>query len=237
MTTGLNDMSQQKAAKIAGISWLIVIAAGTFAEFFIRMRLIVPGDAGATANNILASLWLFRTSIASDIIMLVFDVVVALALFVLLKHVHKGLALLAAFFRLVMNAILGINLINLLIAVQFIHGARSLAMFNADQLHALSTVFLNAHGSGYDVSLVFFGIHLFIIGYLVFKSSSMPRILGILIVAASLGYVIDSFANVLVSEETVAITIIANTLIAIAVIAELSLSVWFIVRGSTLADR
>ena len=105
MTNRLPDISQRKAARIAGFGWLIIIIAGIFAEFVIRMQLIVPGDAATTANNIMDSEWLFRISIVSDLIMLAFDVVVALALYVVLKPVNRSLALLAAIFRLVMDAI------------------------------------------------------------------------------------------------------------------------------------
>jgi hypothetical protein len=229
-------MSQRKAARIAGIAWIIVIITGLFAEFYIRMRLIVPGDAAATAKNISEMAWLFRSSVVSDIFMLAFDAVVALALFMLLKAVHKSLALLALIFRMVMNVILGVNLVNLMIALQLSNGTMLLTLFNMDQLHALSSVFLNAHSTGYDISLVFFGIHLFIVGYLIYKSSHLPKVLGILLFSASLGYVIDSFAGILLSSDQVVVTVIASILIAVAVIAELSLSVWLIWRAPKIPE-
>ena len=99
MTIRIDDISQRTVAKIAGFGYLIIIIAGIFAEFFVRSALIVPGDATATAGNIMASEGLYRIGIAGDLVMLVCDVVVAWALYVLLKPVNKGLALLAAFFR------------------------------------------------------------------------------------------------------------------------------------------
>jgi hypothetical protein len=229
-------MPQSKAARITGISWLIIIVAGIVAEFVIRMPLIVPGDAAATAGNITDSEWLFRISIVSDLIMLFFDVVVALALYVLLKPINRSLALLAAFFRLVMNAILGINLVNLTSAIVFSGGSPYLEVFEPDQLQALALHFLKAHSSGYDIGLVFFGVHLFIVGYLVFKSDSLPRILGILLLFASFGYIIDSLANVLLSDEHPVVSIAASILIFLALVAELSLSIWLIVKGSKIAN-
>lgn len=221
---------------MAGIAWLIIIVTGILAEFFIRANLIVTGDAAQTAGNIIASEGLFRASIASDIVMLVFDVVVALALYVLLRPVNRGLALLAAFFRLVMNAILGINLLNLLVALQLAGGAQYASVFDTEQLHALSALFINAQSSGYDLSLVFFGIHLIIVAYLMFKSGYMPRVLGVLLFAASFGYLINSFANVLLPRDVAVISIFATVLIVVAVAAELSLSVWLVVRASKIPD-
>ena len=236
MTNRIPDISQRKAARIAGFGWLIIIIAGIFAEFVIRMQLIVPGEAAATANNIMNSEWLFRISIVSDLIMLAFDVVVALALYVLLKPVNKSLALLATFFRLVMDAILGINLLNLTVALLLLRAADYLTVFETDQLYAQALLFLNAHSSGYDLGLVFFGLHLLVLGYLVYKSGYVPRILGLLLIITSFGYLIDSFANVLLPEEEAIIATIAAILIALAVIAELSLSLWLLFKGAKVPE-
>jgi hypothetical protein len=236
MTNRLPDISQRKAARIAGFGWLIIIIAGIFAEFVIRMQLIVPGDAATTANNIMDSEWLFRISIVSDLIMLAFDVVVALALYVVLKPVNRSLALLAAIFRLVMDAILGINLLNLIVALLLLRGADYLTVFETDQLHAQALLFLNAHSSGYDLALVFFGLSLLVLGYLVFKSGYIPRILGVLLIIASFGYLIDSFANVLLPQDEAIITMIASILIVLAIIAELSLSLWLIIKGGKIPE-
>ena len=236
MTNRIADISQRKAAIVAGSAWLIIIILGIFAEFFIRMQLIVPGDAATTANNIMASELLFRIAIASDLIMLTFDVVVVLALYVLLKQVNNSLALLAAFFRLVMAAILGINLLNLFFVLLLLSGADYLIVFDTDQLHALVLVFLNAHSHGYDIALVFFGLHLLVLGYLVFKSGYLPKILGVLLIFASLGYLIDSFANLFLPNDETIISLIAIFLILIAVVAELSLSLWLILKSDKIPE-
>ncbi len=91
--------ANKKTARVAGFLYLTIIIAGIFAEFFVRQSLIVPGDATATANNIMASEGLFRIGIASDLIMIMCDVALALAFYALLKPVSNSLSLLAAFFR------------------------------------------------------------------------------------------------------------------------------------------
>jgi hypothetical protein len=197
MKNHVHNTAQRKVARVAGLLYLIIIIAGIFAEFFVRQSLIVPGDATTTANNIMASEMLFRAGIASDLLMIIADVALALVFYVLFKAVSNALAMLAAFFRLAQAAVLGINLLNLFFALGLLSGADYLAVFGADQLDAFSMLFLNAHSIGYSIGLVFFGVNLFILGYLVFKSGYFPRILGVLLIAASLGYLIDSFAKVL----------------------------------------
>ena len=236
MTNLIADISQRQAARVAGFGWLLIIITGIFAEFFIRMELIVEGDAAATANNIMDSESLFKISIALDLIMLTVDVMVGLALYVLLKPVNKSLALLATFFRFAMAIILVINLLNLVFVLQLLSGAGYLTVFGTDQLHALVLLFLNAHGHGYDIGLVFFGLHLFVLGYLVFKSGYLPRILGFLLIFASFGYLIDSFANLFLSNDEAIISLIAIFLIMIAVVAELSLSLWLIFKSDQIPE-
>ena len=159
--------------------------------------LIVPGDAATTANNIMANEWQFRLGILGFIIMVVFDVVVAWALYVLLKPVNKSLSLFAAWFRLVNATIFGIALYNIISVLQLLSGADYLTAYETGQLHAQVMLFLDAFNHTWLIGLVFFGVHLFVLGYLIFRSGYIPRILGILLIIAALAYLIDSFANFL----------------------------------------
>jgi hypothetical protein len=231
MINSIADLSPRKTARIAGFGYLVIIITGIFAEFFVRSKMVVPGDAAATANHIVASEELFRTSIASDLIMLLSDVIVAWALYVLLKPVNKSLALLATFFRLVHAAIYGINLLNLFFVLQFLSGNQYLSVFETGQLQALVLVFLNAHQYGYDIGLVFFGFHCLVLGYLVFRSGFLPSILGILLVIAAIGYLINSFARFLITNYEVYETIFTLVVFIPAFIAELSFTLWLLLKG------
>lgn len=223
--------SSKKTARIAGVLYLIIIIAGIFAEFFVRSRLIVPGDAAATANKITASGSLFRIGIAADLVMIASDVALALVFYVLFKPVSNSLSLLAAFFRLVQAAVLAINLLALFFVLQLLNGVDYLSVFSPDQLHALALLFLNAHGTGYSIGLVFFGINCFVLGYLVIKSGYFPRILGILLIFASLGYLIDSFAKVLLSDYENYEATFTLVVFAPAFIGELSMCLWLLIKG------
>ncbi|MBN2227691.1 MAG: DUF4386 domain-containing protein [candidate division Zixibacteria bacterium] len=231
MINRIDDISQRALARIAGFGYLIIIVAGIFAEFFVRSALIVPGDATATANNIMISGGLYRIGIAGDLVMLVCDAIVAWALYVLLKPINKNLALLAAIFRLLHATINGINLLNMLFPLFILSGAGYFAGFTVEQLHALVMLFLDAHAYGYVIALAFFGIHCLILGYLILKSQYLPKGLGLLMIAASLGYLIDSFAHILMSNYADYAMIFLPVVAIPAIIAELSFCLWLLFVG------
>jgi hypothetical protein len=225
------DTSQRRVARVAGVLYLVIIVTGIFAEFFIRQSLKVPGDATATATNIMASEGLFRVGIAADLIMILSDVALALAFYVLLKPVSQPLSLLAALFRLGQATILGINLLNLFFALQLLSGADYLTAFSADQLHTMALVFLNAHSTGYSLAMVLFALSLLVLGYLVFKSGYIPKILGILLIVASVGYLIDSFASFLLPNYKAYETIFVLVVFLPAFIGELAMCLWLLIKG------
>jgi hypothetical protein len=165
-------------ARIAGLLYLVVAICGGFAEF-VRTSLIESGDATATARNILDNEWLFRVSFASDLVAFSADVALALLLYALLRPVNATLALLAAFFRLAQGAVLGINLLNQFFALLVLSGESYLDVFEPSQLDALALLFLEAHGYGYLIGLVFFALSNLVLGYLVLKSRFLPWILGV----------------------------------------------------------
>ena len=219
-------------ARVAGVLYLIIIITGIFAEFFVRQRLIDPGNAVATAGKIMASEWLFRVGIGADLMMIICDVALALLFYLLLKPVNRSLSMLAAFFRLIQAAVLAVNMLNLVFVLNFLSGADYLAVFNNGQLPALALLFLQTHGIGYSIGLVFFAIHCFILGYLLFKSGYFPKILGILLIIAGSGYLIDSFARVLLSNYANYENILTLVVFIPAFVGELSLCLWLIVRGA-----
>lgn len=229
MMTTENMNSLKKIARVTGVLYLIIIVCAGFSEGYVRSTLIVPGDATATANNIVASEWLFRVGFVSDLIAFLSDLVVSVLLYVLLKPVSKTLSLVAAFLRLLAHpAIASINLLNHFAALLLLSGADYLTAFEPEQLHALVLLFLNAHHYGYLIGGAFFGLHCLILGYLLFKSDFFPRMLGVLLIVASFGYLIESFGNFLFPNyEALLVWVVAVP----AVIAELSLCLWLLIKG------
>jgi hypothetical protein len=115
------------------------------------------------------------------------DIVVAWALYILLKPVNKSLSLLTAWLRIVYAAILGIALVNLTNVIQLLSGAGYLVAIETNQLNAQVMLSLNTFNDGWNVGMVIFGFHLLLLGYLVFKSGFIPKFIGILIIIASFG--------------------------------------------------
>src|ERR687883_1833127 len=224
--------SPQVYARVAGVIWVIVAVLAPFAEFFVRQRLIVPGNVAATAENIVASESLFRAGFASDLVVFVIEVGLAAVLFVLFRPVSPILALVMSFARLAMVTILGLNLLNMLTALQLLTSAEYAAAFEKGQLQAMAFVFLNAQSSGYALGMVFFGLHLGVLGYLVYQSGFLPRILGILMVVSALGYLADSFTGFLVPQQS---DTLATVVVVTALIGELPLTLWLLIKGVNVA--
>ena len=218
-------------SKIAGVGYLIIFITGIFANFFVLQQLTVPGDAAATANNISNSGFLFRTGILGFIIMVVFDVILAWALYLLLSPVNRQLSLLAAWLRLVNATIFGVALFQLFGILKISSGADYLQAADAGQLDTQVMLHLDAFNHTWLIGLVFFGIHLSILGYLIFKSGYMPRILGLLLIVASAGYLTDSFANFLMPNYNDYKEVFSMAVILPGVIGELMLTLWLLSKG------
>lgn len=189
--------SIKKTARIAGLLTLMLVVFAPFSMIYVPSTLIVPGDATATAHRMMASEGLFRLGMVSDSIVFLIEVVLTVLLYVLLKPVSKTLSLVAAFSRLAMTIIQGINLLNHFIVLLLLSDAGYLTVFTPDQLYALVLLFLNAHDYVVLIWGLFFGLHLFVLGYLVYKSGYIPGIVGILLIIASLSYLLQSFGNIL----------------------------------------
>ncbi len=219
---------QGRYARAAGALYLIIIMLGIFSEVGVRSQLVVRGDAAATAANIMRSEMLFRIGFVSDIVVFLCDVAVAALLFVLLRPVNRTLSLVAAGFRLTGTAIYGVNMLNQMAALLLVTGGSVPGSFTQDQSHALALFFMDVHRHGYDLGLVFFGVHCLVLGYLLAKSAIVPRILGILMVLAGAVYIVGSFTLFLFPGFT---TVVAP-FYAVPLIGELALCGWLLVKAS-----
>lgn len=222
------DRSPQTYTRLAGCLYLAIILLGFFGELFVRGTLVVSGDPTATAANIAASPQLWRAGIAGDLMMHVFDVPVIVIFYFLLRPVSEGLALFATLSNLVQTAILAVNKLNLLVPLFLLQDASYLKAFSPEQLHALSQLAINMHGHGFGIGLIFFGVACLVRGYLIFKCGFIPKSLGILLAAAGVSYLINSFALLLV--PTLAAAIFPGILIP-AFVGELFLALWLIAKG------
>ncbi len=178
MTIDTIDESQRKAARVVGFASLFTLPFVVFANFAIHDRLIVAGNVAETARNILAHERLFRISIACDLIYCAGVVVVLTALYVILKPVNRGLALLAAFWRLV-YALMWVRMtLNLFDALRLLSGADYLRVFEAERQQTLARLYLSARFDQYYVGLLFWGLAATVSSYLWFRSNYIPRALA-----------------------------------------------------------
>jgi hypothetical protein len=228
MMERIAEASPRFKARVAGALYLTIIAIGLFGEAFVRDRLIVSGNAAATAANIRSMEWLWRFHIAAELFLLICAVVLLLILFVLLRPVSRDLALLAAFFNLVSIGLEAAAALYLLGAVFPLGNAGYLKAFAPEELYAMAYLSVKWHGYGFGVSLIFFGCFCLVIGYLIFRSGYLPKILGVLMQVAGLSYLTNSFALVLAPDFA---NRIFPAILVPGFVGEASLCLWLIVIG------
>jgi hypothetical protein len=225
MTTNqVADLSPRKTARIAGFLYIMYIATSVIAD---RFGQFVSVDAPATVNNIMAHESLFRTGLVISLFSYVLFLLAAWALYVLLKPVNKNIALLFLLLNLGGFAILVSSHLNLFSSLMLLSGADYLKVFQPNQLQAQATLFINLYKNGSTIAQIPYGVWLFPLGYLVFKSGSLPKILGILLIADFFGLLIFVIQRFLLPGYEV----ISYPCTAVSFIAEISLSLWLLIKG------
>lgn len=213
----------------AGVLYLIGSIPGFFALLYVPSRLIVHGDAAATAHNIVASETLFRLGIFADLICQGFFLVVAIALYDLLKSVNRRLAVLMVVLIAIPIPIGFLNEVNSIAALTLAQGGDFLRSFDESQRFALMKLFLNLRGTGFDIAAIFWGLWLFPLGLLVYRSGFIPRLLGALLMAACFAYLANSFTALVLPRYETAVSRWMSPI----ELAEMLFMLWLLVRGAT----
>ena len=220
--------SQSRAARVAGLTLLVLIISGLFSNLYVDPKIIVDADAAQTANNILTHERLFRIGIASTLIMFNCDILQALALYVLLKPVGKNLALLGVFWRFA-NACIGSFLaLNSFTALQLAANTGYLTAINLKQSQALMMLFIDPQTGAGSIELIFFSLGMGVHGYLLFKSKYIPRILSSLYLFAAILLLLSSFALIIFPKID---AVISPAYILPDFVAELLLGLWLSIKG------
>ncbi len=219
-----SNASPRLQARIAGFLYLIIIVAGGIG-YTTHSTLFISNDAAATAENILASEQLWRLGFAAMLVMLACDVAVAAIFYVLFKPVSRTLSLLGFALRIVLVAILGVAMLARYAPLLFLKDAASTA-FGTDQMQALGLLSIKLFEQGFNIALVFFGVHCLVIGWLIVRSSFLPRILGVLLVIAGLCYLISTFVNLVFP-----VVALPFDIQLLSYVAEMVLCLWLIVMG------
>lgn len=219
------EFSPQAYARAAGFLYVIVIVGGVFAEIFVRQRLIVTGDPAATADNILSHARLFRFGFVAELVPLLCNVLLAVIFYELLKIVSRRAALLVVFFTLVGTAIEGATLIGHLAPLIILVSGHAPALGPVMQAQALAA--LELQSLGFAIALTFFGGYCITIGYLVFRSTFFPRIIGVLLAIEGLCYLANSFTDFLAPALAGRVFVF----LLVAGIAEVVFCLWLLFRG------
>lgn len=218
----------KKYARIAGILYLFLFFAGPFSFFYVPSVLLVPGDSAATFARLVESESVLRWGMAAESLIFLTEIALSVLLYVLLRPVNATIALMAMVARLVQSTIQGANLFTSSVALLLAKGSPGVPL---EQAQSLATLALDTHASGVLITQFFFGFHCLLLGYLLCRAGYFPRILGILMAVAAVGYLVDSYGNLLQPQFSDVYTMI----VAIpAVLAELSLTFWLLIKGVKL---
>jgi Domain of unknown function (DUF4386) len=221
--------TNKKTARMAGFLYLLYIVVSIFADVLGRSKLIVLGDAATTARNIIESAWQFRIGFVVDLVAALLFLLTAWALYVLLKQVNENLALLFLLLNLVGVAVWCVSDLFLITYQLLLSDADFLKVFQADQLQALAMLFLYIYKNGFSgIAQIFFSAWLFPLGYLVFKSGFLPKILGIILMVECFGWLMYPIQFFLFPGNEVLFYLSS----AIGFIGEFSLALWLLIMGA-----
>jgi hypothetical protein len=220
--------STRNPGRFAGLLYLLISIPGAFALLYVPSKLIVHGNATATASNIAASETLFRCGIGAQLSSQILFLWVALALYDLLKGVNQRLVSLMLTLIVVSIPIALLNELNSIAALILVRGADSLSVFDKPQRDALAMLFLNLHSQGLGVAAIFWGLWLFPLGLLVYRSGFFPRILGILLMANCFSYVLTSFTSFVLPQYR---SIVDRSIMPLQ-FGELLFMFWLLIKGA-----
>ncbi len=211
--------SPKSYARLAGVLYLVIIVCGVGGQAFVREP-IVADTAAQTVDNLLAAETAFRVGILADVAMVLADVALGVVLYVLLAPAGRTLSRLAMTMRLAQAAVLGLNLVHLQQALSFAH-ASGLDAATRDVLVVSS---LDAHAAGYDLGLFFFAVDCLLVGWLIYRSGFLPRMLGVGIVVSGGVYLVGSTLRFVAPDLAASFAVVY----VVPLVAELALSVWLL---------
>ena len=219
--------STKKTARIAGFLYLLLALTGAFSILYVPSALVVFGDAAATAERIASSQLLFRAGILSGIVSHVIFVLLVLVLYHLLREISRKQAMLMVTLVVISVATGFVNTINQLGALIALSGAEFLSVFEEPELDALAYLFIRLHSHGIQIIQIFWGLWLFPFGILVYRSRFIPKILGVLLIIAGVGYLLSTITFLILPQYQSAL----STLITILEMGELPIILWLLIVG------
>ena len=228
MDFNVKKLSPKTFARVIGVLYLTLFFLGPLAFFMGRTSVVVPGDPAATLEKLLASESIFRIGMVAESLIVLIEIVVSAMLYVLLRKVSQSLALAAVFARFSQAMLQAVNLFTAVPALLILGGASYLSAFNPSQLQALLMLFMETNAFIILVWGILFGFHLLLLGYLVYRSTFWPKLLGALLFIGGIGYLLQSFGHILnpAYDQT-----LANVVMLLSIPGELAFTLWLLVKG------
>ena len=222
-------MTSEKLSKNAGFLYLFIAACAPVGMIVVPSRLVVPGDAAATAERILASPMLFRAGMISDLLVVLGEVILTVVLFLLFRATSRGGAGIAAFSRLGMAVIQAVNLLVLAAVPLLLAGGESWSAFSPAQLRQLAHFALQVHEQGVLLWEALFGLHSLVLAGLIFRSGFLPKALAALMTLTAAGYLAHSFGGILFPLHARTLTAVAG---AGSMAGEVPFMLWLLFKGA-----
>jgi hypothetical protein len=218
----------KKTARIAGVLYLAIFVIYPLATS-VRAMLVVPGDAAATAQNVAANESLFRWGMAGESTIFLIEIVLAALLYILLRPVSVSMSLAAAFARASEGVVMAAsNLFTSILTLAVVGSAGYLAAFEAEQQQALALLFQSANDYVILIWGLFFALHLVLLGWLVYRSGFFPKIAGVLLVLAGIGYFAQSFGTIVAPNLS---EVLSTVVLVLAIPVELVFALWLLIKG------
>ena len=227
-TTNGRTHSISRTARDAGVLYLVIFIVAPLAYFVARSSILVEDDAAATARNLIDNEGRFRFGLAAESVVFLVEIVLAALLYVILRPVSRTISLAAAFSRVAEAVVQAANLLPASLALLAVGGAGYFATFDQEQRNELVLLALDTNEFMILVWGLFFALHLLLIGYLVYRSDFFPRILGVLLGLASIGYFAESYGTILSPGAS---DVLGIVVVALAVPGELAFALWLLIKG------
>lgn len=217
-----------RLARTTGALFVALAVIGPFSLLYVPGRIVVEGDAAATAENMRSSGGLLRAGIVGEIAIMLVELAVPVLLYLLLRPVSRAVALTAAFARIGEAFVIGTGLIAYVLALRLVEGGADYAALDPAQREALALLSLDAHGDSVFVGQIFFGASLALLGWLVLRAAYLPGVLGVLLWVAAAGYLTDALGSLLWSGYADALGWLVGVT---ALVGEVPFFLWLLVKG------
>jgi hypothetical protein len=218
---------------LGGALYLVIILFGAFSEGFVTSKLVVTGDAAATAQHILAAPQLWRGAVGANLLVVLCAVPLLWIEYLLLRPASKSLVLLALLFNLVSLAVEAVSKVFLLLVLPTLESAQYAQAFGPGEVPMLANLALKSHDISFNVALIFFGFTCLLNGHLLFKSGYFPKFIGVLMQVAGAGYLVACFAALFAPSLA---EVLLPGILVLPLVGELSWALWLLVKGVNEAN-